>query len=255
MIVVYSWGVSDHSDPYALSAPYIDPLIADFWRAVSPALAAELRALAARSGPVVDVGAGSGRGVRVICSALPGVPVLAVEPSPAMRTALLARLTDDPVLGGSVTVLAADAQGVELPGRVRALVAMNVIGHLAPEERARLWRRIAGCLEPGGAVFVNNQPPHTPVTVPLARGGTFRIGEHRYEGWVEAEPAGDDRVRWHMTYKTLRDDRVVSETAVDYDWWVMSDEQLLAECAAHGLTARRRAGDGASAFHVLEGPA
>ncbi|MDT0344006.1 class I SAM-dependent methyltransferase [Streptomyces litchfieldiae] len=242
--------MSVETDPYAVSAPFIDPLIAGFWEGVAPSLTAELTGLTAGSGPVVDLGAGSGRGVRVIGTALPGVPVVAVEPSAAMRTALFARLVDDPGLAARTTVVAADALAVELPAATRAVVAMNVLGHLAPAERARLWRRVAERLAPGGALLVNNQPPHAPSAVPLARGNAFRVGDHDYEGWVRAEPAGEDRILWHMTYKTLQGGRCVAEVAVDYDWWVVTDERLRAEWSAHGPTARV-AGTGPSAFHVV----
>ncbi|MGK5530440.1 class I SAM-dependent methyltransferase [Streptomyces sp. URMC 129] len=239
------------ADPYALSAPYIDPLIAGFWQEMSGPLTAELRALTARSGPVVDVGAGSGRGVRLVRSALPGVPVLAVEPSPALRTALFARLMDDPGACRDVTVIAAGAEEFDMPPGLRGLLAFNVMGHLPPPERRRLWQRIATCLAPGGAAFVNNLPPHTATAVPPSRGGAFRAGDLRHEGWAEAEPAGEDCLTWHMTYTTLRDGRCVSSIRVDYHWWVVTEEELRAEWAAHGLRART-AGEGHAAFFVLE---
>jgi predicted O-methyltransferase YrrM len=238
------------SDPYASSAPYIDPLIAGFWHGVSPALTAELEPLAALSGPVVDLGAGSGRGVRAVASALPGVPVVAVEPSPAMRTALLARLVDAPPLRDTVTVVATDAQTYAFPRSPRAVMAMNVLGHLTPGQRRRLWARIAERLEPGGVLLVNNQQPHAPVAVPPARGGTFRVGEQDYEGWVQAEPSGEQRLTWRMTYRTLRDGQCLSEATADYTWWVATDDELRAEWAEHRLTSRT-AGEGETAFHVV----
>ncbi|MFB4193639.1 hypothetical protein [Streptomyces carpaticus] len=81
------------ADPYEASAPFIDPLIAGFWKAVDHELGASPAALRDVPGPVADIGAGSGRGVRITRAALPQSPVLAVEPSAAMRTALFARMT------------------------------------------------------------------------------------------------------------------------------------------------------------------
>ncbi|MBN3931211.1 class I SAM-dependent methyltransferase [Streptomyces verrucosisporus] len=243
-------GESTVPDPYAASAPYIDPLIAGFWHGTAPALTAELKSLSTLSGPVADLGAGSGRGVRAVASALPGVSVLAVEPSPAMRTALLARLVDDPVLRTTVTVIAADAQTYDFPRSPRAVLAMNMLGHLAPEQRRRLWAKIAWCLEPGGALLVNNQRPHTPVAVPRAAGGTFRVGEQDYEGWIQAEPSGAERLTWRMTYRTLHEGRCVSETTADYEWWTVTDDELRAEWAEHHLTSRT-AGEEKTAFHVV----
>ncbi|WP_206306011.1 class I SAM-dependent methyltransferase [Streptomyces sp. RFCAC02] len=157
------------ADPYASSAPYIDPLIAGFWYGIAPALVDELRTLRADIGPVVDIGAGSGRGVRVIHDALPDAPVLAVEPSVPMRAALLARLADDPLLGDRVTVTASDALDCPLPDRMRAAVCMNMLGHLAPDERRSFWRRLARRLAPGERSSSTTRPRR-----PRARCGSPR---------------------------------------------------------------------------------
>lgn len=238
------------SDPYQRSAEYIDLLLEEQWRPLTPLLCAELGRLGAQQGRVVDIGAGTGRGVRALCAALPGVPVTAVEPSAAMRTALRVRLADDPALRERVTVVAGDALSVPLEWPLRAVAALNVLGHLPPPDRRELWARAAGALVPGGAVLVNVPQPPVPRRVQVACNGRAMLGERLYQGWAGAEPAGAERIVWHMTYETWRGEELLERVTADYDWWVAPQEELHAEWAAAGLHGRA-VGDPHGALFVL----
>ncbi len=226
------------ADPYALSAEYIDIMIAETWEGLASEVKSVLKGLRASEGVVVDLGAGSGRGVRAVREVLPGVPVLAFEPSPAMRAVLLARVHDEPSLRTGVTVLPADASNAELPDRIRAVLVMNVLGHLPPDQRRSLWRETARRLVPGGALLLTVTPPFAPEPVPRARMAHLTLGGLTYEGWAQAEPAGEDQVVWHMDYRVARGTDEVSRVSVDYRWWVMGDDALAEEVAAEGLVFR-----------------
>ncbi|MFF4879616.1 hypothetical protein [Micromonospora sp. NPDC000668] len=65
----------------------------------------------------------------MLAAAFPGADVLAVEPSPVLRAALLARMVDNVELRAPVTVEAADALRIELPDRLSAALAMNRTPH------------------------------------------------------------------------------------------------------------------------------
>ncbi|MGW8377476.1 class I SAM-dependent methyltransferase [Streptomyces sp. ODS28] len=240
------------TDPYRSSAEYIDLLLESQWRTLGPLVCAEFGKLTARAGAALDIGAGTGRGLRAVCAALPGVPVTAVEPSAAMRTALFARVADDPTLRRHVTVVPGDALSVPFPRPLRALLALNVVGHLPPAERRELWSRIADALAPGGAALVGAPRPEHPAVLERERGGGAVVGERAYEGWAGAEPAGSGRIVWHMTYevKDVRDGALLHRVAVDYDWWVVPEAELREEWAAAGLTARHASG-GPGPVHVL----
>lgn len=226
-------------DPYERSAEYLDLMIAGAWESLGPALTEVLHEVKAAAGPVVDLGAGTGRGVATICAALPGdEPVLAVEPSAAMRAVLLARVHDDPELRERVTVLGEGATQDPLPDGLRAIVAMNVLGHLSPVERRALWANAARRLAPGGALIINIAPPVRPEHVPRARLASVAVGALRYEGWGSAEPSGADEITWRMDYRVLRDGRPVSEVTVDYRWWVADESALAEEAAEAGLVMR-----------------
>ncbi|WP_320781489.1 class I SAM-dependent methyltransferase [Streptomyces sp. CRN 30] len=242
---------SGFHDPYERSAEYLDIMIADSWEPLGAAVADVLTGVRARTGAVVDLGAGSGRGVRVICDALPGAPVLAVEPSVAMRAVLLARVHDDAGLRARVTVVPGDSASVRWPEGVRAVVALNMLGHLPPAQRRALWERAARRLAPGGALVFNVTPPFAPAVVERTRMAHAVVGDLVYEGWASARPSGADEITWRMDYRTLSGGRPLGEASVEYRWWVAGEDVLAAEAAGAGLVLRR-AGDPALGLCVLE---
>ena len=81
-------------DAYAVSAPVYDLLIASFRPGQVAALERLIPLVRAESGPVLDIGAGSGLNTVFVLERLPDVHVYALEPSTAMR-ALTPRGVED----------------------------------------------------------------------------------------------------------------------------------------------------------------
>jgi SAM-dependent methyltransferase len=101
-------------------------------------------------GPVLDVGAGTGR--VTLHLAARGYEVVALDRSPALLAALRERATGLPV-----QTVAADARDFDLAGRRfrLILVPMQTVQLLdGPEGRARFLRCAAGALAPGGLVAI-----------------------------------------------------------------------------------------------------
>lgn len=236
-------GDAKSGDFYDRTAEYVAALIPAAWEALGPELARALDGLDTTCGPIVDVGAGSGEGVAVIARTLPAAEVLAVEPHPALRAALLTRVVGSGDLAERVTVIDADVLSAVLPERISALVAMNVIGHLAPAERKELWAILERKLDPSGRAILNLAPPTRPQALPASPMGEVTIGRRRYAGHASAEPAGDDAVTWHMTYRTTQDGRLVNEFTASDVWYVLTPEQLAAELAEQGLRVTAGASD------------
>jgi SAM-dependent methyltransferase len=226
------------TDPYAQSAEFIDMLISPHWDSLGPALAKAVEGTDTAAGPVLDIGAGSGCGTTVLARALPDAEILAVEPSPGIRSALLTKVVADDDLRARVTVLPEGILDAALPARLSAAVAMNVIGHFSPDERRTLWDLLAARLAPTGRLVLNLQPPTEPVAVPETRGGTAQVGRRRYEGWAAAEPTGEATLAWHMTYRTLQDEQLVDERKVSYHWHLLPEGRLREELADARLTVR-----------------
>jgi SAM-dependent methyltransferase len=109
------------------------------------------RALAAEAdGPVLDVGAGTGRITLDLAGR--GVPVVALDISPALLEALAERAAGLPV-----ETVCADARSFELGGRRFPLVivpmqAVQLLG--GPEGRSRFLARARAHLVPGGRLAI-----------------------------------------------------------------------------------------------------
>jgi hypothetical protein len=223
-------------DAYEASGEFLDVLSGPAWEALRDPVRMAFHGAVSLDEPIVEVGAGTGLGTRVVAGACPTAVILAVEPSPVLRAVLLSRVTSDADLRERVTVVAADALGVDLPDRLGAVVAINMIGHLDQGERRTFWRRVAERLVPGAPLVVNLQPPAEPVAIPYTTFAGVRVGRYTYEGGGAAEPTGPNSVTWRMDYRVLDEDRrPVREHRVDYLWHVMSLPDLLGELADAGL--------------------
>lgn len=234
--------MSETADTYEDVAEYYDLMAVERWRQLGPALLAALDGVDPAAGPILDLGAGTGLITAALADAMPGATLVAVEPSRAMRTALLARLVTRGDLPGRITVIPADFATAELPPRLGGAVALGMLGHLTQTERLTLWQMLAARLAPGAPAVVEIQPPAQPVTVPLARFTRIRVGDHDYEGWAQAEPAGPDRLRWTMTYRTLRGDRLIDERVAESVFLTLDTEAMATEARAAGLIHEGDAG-------------
>ena len=103
---------------------------------------------------LLDVGAGTGSWAAALTRWFPGVDVLAVEPSAAMRD----RCVHRPVVAGEATALPLRA------GTVDAVWLSTVIHHLP--DLAAAARELRRVLRPGGPVLIRSVPGIFP---PLAR--------------------------------------------------------------------------------------
>jgi SAM-dependent methyltransferase len=239
------------SDTYEQVAEYYDLMAVERWRQLGPPLLAALAGVDPAAGPILDLGAGTGLVTAALADALPAATFVAVEPSRAMRTALLARLVTRGELPGRITVVPAAFGEAELPSRLGGAVALGMLGHLGHAERRALWGLLVDRLAPGAPAVVEIQPPARPLAVPRARFTRVRVGEHEYEGWAEAAPAGPDRLRWTMTYRTLHGDRVVDERVAESVFLTLDPGAMADEARAAGLAADH----GAEGLLLLRAPA
>lgn len=240
------------SDHYAVPAEYYDLWASSYWKEAAPALRAALACVDPSLGPMVEAGAGTGLGTVIIADQVPHVRIVAVEPSRAMRAALVSRLVARPDLVERVTVLPVDLARVRWPEQLAGFVAMGMLGHLDPHERVQLWRELGSRLAPGAPALVHLLPPDGPERVPLTRVATGRLGEREYEAWSEAEPDGDRRLRWTMTYRVLRGREVVDEQRCTFSFHTIreadvrdeaGDAGLVVASSTAGLVVLRRARD------------
>ena len=224
-----------NADPYALSAEFYDVLSEQQWRIRREPIATALRAAPVAAGPILDVGAGTGPCVRVIAEAVPTAAIVAVEPSPAMRAALLCRILQDPSLRERVTVLAGRLEEVTLPPRLSAAVICGTIGYFSPDARRALWRDLAQRLAPGGVVVVDVMMLDRPRPVPPTRVAATRVGDQDYEVWLAGEPASATLMHWTLTYRVRRGERLVRSFQAEHDWHTFGLDLVAEEAARAGF--------------------
>jgi len=217
------------------AADYYSP-IAEFYELMvrqqgggAEALARALSDVDASQGPVLDLGAGTGRSTEVIAKTLADARILAIEPAPAMRAVLTSRVIRDDDLRRRVTILAAAAQDVELPRRLSAAVVFGVAGHLSRQERGALWGKLVEHLVPGAPLVVELMPLSRPQRVPSMRVASEPVGEHVYELWLEGEPVGDDLMKWSSTWRVSHSDKIIRTVNNSSQWHTFGLDELEAE--------------------------
>lgn len=235
MKTVIVCGVTDF---YLANADLFDALSSSAWESLRPSLRAALDGIEPDGHPVLDIGAGTGLATEVIAAAVPAVDILAIEPSAALRPALMTRIMLVPGLRERVTVLPTDVAGAVLPERLGGAVAANMIGHLDPSQRGELLALVASRLVAGGVFVVGLQPPERPESVPHSLFGTVVVGRRSYEGWGGAEPTGPDTVRWRMVWRILENGEVLESRRAEVEWWTVREGELVDSLRSVGLSPR-----------------
>jgi uncharacterized protein YceH (UPF0502 family) len=223
-------------DPYAATAEFHDLLASAHWERRAVELSVLLADVDPSSGPVVDIGAGTGVELGHILSAVPGAAIFAIEPSRSMRVGLHTRLALDAQLRDAVTVDPRRLGDASLPATASALVMTAVVGLLTDDERTGVWRYVADRMAPGSPAIVEVPSPWRPVEIEPTRFGAVRVGGHTYEGWYSCTPIGEDELRRRTVYKVLDDDGAIAEHVVETRWRCVSPDDLRDEVAPLGLT-------------------
>ena len=219
---------------YAVTAQFYDAVASEQQSAVNAQIAEALTGLETTEYPVVDIGAGTGLTTQVIADALPEAEVLAVEPDPAMRPAIMARVWSDPDLRRRVSILPMSILDAPLPPVLSAAVASATLVHFSPREREQLWALLAARLAPAGCAVIEIQCP-VAREVSETCVATVRVGRISYEGWASAQRVDDVRQRWRVRYVSRLDGVEIDHQYTNYVCWVVSAEQVLAEANAFGL--------------------
>ncbi|MFE7994220.1 class I SAM-dependent methyltransferase, partial [Streptomyces shenzhenensis] len=235
----------EETAPYTPSAEFFDLVAAEHTATASaPAIAALLADADLSTGPVVDIGAGTGLVTEAVARTRPDAEIVACEPAVGMRAVLTSRVFSDPDLRSRVTVTADAAPDLDLPDQVSVVLLCGVLGHLDADGRALLWRRLTRRLAPGGLVVVELMGFEEPLTLPETRLATATAGRHRYEWSFGGAPddAEDGVMRLHSTWRVYRDGatEAVREVHDSYRWapFGLKDVEAESGMTAHTLPTR-----------------
>ncbi|WP_433664274.1 class I SAM-dependent methyltransferase [Nocardia sp. CA-128927] len=242
------------TDNYGEAAEFYDIAGRPYWKPRAAALTKAMSPATQTNTPIVDVGAGTGLVVEIIGAAVAEVPIIAIEPSPAMRAALACRVQSN-ALAPRVTIIASTLEDTALPDRLGGLIACGVLGYLAPDDRHRLWRLLADRLAPGCRAVVDSAPFPATRTVRPIRVGVARFGVRQHEIWLSSRPAAiPGQIELTTTCRVLQDGRTVRETVNTVQWCALDMRTIAEEATAAGLTCRRAGWDLATLSAAAIGP-
>ncbi len=155
-----------------------------------------------------EVGAGTGRIALEL--AAQGVHVHCIEPSAAMRSALLVKIAQRPEIHPFITVLPAEGADFDLGQKVPLAYAVGVMQHfLTGQEMLAMLRNVRRHLEPDGLFLFDAMGAQEPGDVPPTRIGEERVGEMLYRSTYEARMLSPDYYKFAVGYETFRDDHLV----------------------------------------------
>ncbi len=230
------------SDRYALAASMYDLALEGYVDQQDTAVDHFLAVSDLGAGYVLDIGCGSGRVLARVLARCPQVQAIGLEPSGAMRSLALGRLSAESSWRQRVTVRPEGALEAPLPERLGGVVMLGVLGHFTRAERHRLLERLSTRLGPGGAIVLDLQMPERPEVVPAYVFADATVGQLRYRGIAQGDPLGeldDEAMSWRMTYQTLEGDRLLEEGTAEHVFHHPPHQRVGAELAQHGLTMTR----------------
>ena len=222
---------------YAVTAQFYDAMASEQHGPVDAQISEALKGLETSGYPVVDIGAGTGLTTQVIARTLPEVEILAVEPDPAMRPAIMTRVWSDPDLRRRVSILPMSILTAPLPPVVSAAIASATLVHFSPQERERLWALLSARLSPAGRAVIEIQCPIAQ-DVPETCITTAQVGQVVYRGWASAQRIDESRQHWRIRYVAELDGVEIDRQCTEYVCWTASAEQVLAEADAYGLAGQ-----------------
>jgi SAM-dependent methyltransferase len=212
---------------YGSIAEFYDLVALQQSASTGPALARMLRLLPENHGPVVEIGAGTGRVTRTILAARTDLRVIAVEPSAEMRAVLTSRLWAEKDARDRVTIVAAAAPDLDLPPQISAAVIFGVAGHLDETARRRMFSDLRARLAPGGFIAVELMGAVRDLRP--TRTLSADVGEQTYEWWVSGRPLAADEMHFSNTWRVLHRGRIVREVVDEHRWVVLTPERVAEE--------------------------
>lgn len=150
----YRWNTSPFAEGYDAAAPQIHP----YYTAVQDEM---IRLLVAQAGPaevgdfhVVDLGAGSGRLVEKILTAIPQATATLVDQSEPFLAIAERRLAPFVARVNFVVSRLEGDWDKKLPKQAAVIVSTSAIHHLEPHEKNSLYQAVFNAL-PAGGLFLN----------------------------------------------------------------------------------------------------
>ncbi|TDD66523.1 class I SAM-dependent methyltransferase [Jiangella aurantiaca] len=214
---------------YERLAEFHDLFMTEPWERLRPHVRAAFADLDEHA-VVVEIGAGTGMGTRVV-AAESRARIVALEPALVMRSILTARVADDPDLAERVTVVAgaAPADLGLLPDRVDGFVCAHMLGHLAQDDRRDLFGWLGAHLSGDGVAVVTTQRP--PDTADGGEAGgeiveSRRLGDYEYRAH---HMLGDGPQEYSSRYEVWQGGTLIRSHRFAGDWRIVTAHDVAAD--------------------------
>lgn len=231
---------------YIEEAEFHDLFMVEPWERLRPHVATAFGGLSDKA-IVVEIGAGTGMGTRVIATESQA-RIAALEPGLVMRTVLTMRVADNTELSSRVTIVAGSAPDDldRLPIPIDGFVCAHMLGHLDRDGRRQLFEWLDENLSDTGIGLVTtHQETGTTDDTHEHQPETRDIGDYQYR----AAFAEDGPGRFSTRYEVWEGDTMVRdlEVAGSFDGAtandladIVSGLRLSAETVAGSVAVVRR---------------
>ncbi|GAA3602944.1 Gfo/Idh/MocA family oxidoreductase [Kineosporia mesophila] len=238
---------------YSVEAEFYD-LIAGRRTTSASEVVKALAGIRPEDGPVVEIGAGTGILTMAVAKAWPGVRIIAAEPDPLMRAVLTSKVVRDADLRERVSVTDGSAPDLELPERIGAALVCGVAGHLEPEARQTLWRRLKERIVPGGPLVVELLSVTAGARFSDLRLGQARIGQDDVQWSLSVAPGRNGASLMTSSWQVSREGSVHRSESAHHVWRPTSLRDIAAEADLPLVTLVEGGTEGAVPLGVLRSP-
>lgn len=226
-------------ESYIESGEFYELLSEDEWLLRKKSIIDELRTLPKNSGPVIDVGAGTGKGLEIINQVLPRAEIIAIEPNPVMRIGLMTRIMSKRSLREMTTIFPGTFQNFTLPKKLSAVFMFGMIGYFDENSRMKIWKDLSKRLDRDGLIFIDTMMISKPEAVSLTRVVQKKIGSQFYEIWMCGDVIDENLERWTITHIIKQDDKEIKKFSISYGWYAFGLEKIEEEAKEFGLTFKK----------------
>ncbi len=223
---------------YAVTAQFYDAVASGQRAGIDKEIVHCLEGLETRGTPIIDIGAGTGLTTTAIARGFQQAQILAIEPDPAMRAALMTRVCSQSSLRDRVSILPQPLLSAPLPPAISAAVASASLVHFDPQQRQQMWALLASRLLPRGRLVIEIQCP-VAEDVGERCVATTAVGQVRYQAIASAQRLGDRQQLWRLCYVATLGDLEIARESTEYVCWTISAAQLLSEVADFGFTGEK----------------
>lgn len=221
---------------YGLSAEYYDITGMELWRKKVPIIRRLCNAFPKNSGPVLDIGAGTGNASIEIAKYMPDISVIALEPSDEMRIAFASKIANSTDLCSRITIVPQGISSYSFPSKVSGAVCLGVVGHLSSEERKMLWQSLRDSLAKGAPLLVEILDEALMKESYGSILAFVSVGEQQYEVSVKQQSKPEDRFgEWLFIYKVYHGDKVIREIRTPMRWERLCADEIRKELNEAGF--------------------